>query len=76
MYVVSWIFPLKSRLVYKKGVGWVIFPVFILESAGNEPKTMADEEDKSVHKEINHSNVENDVATDSYVEKGIKMLLI
>ena len=38
---------------------------------------MADEEDKSVHKEINLNNVEeNDVATDSYVEKGIKMLLI
>ena len=37
---------------------------------------MADEEDKSVHSEISHNNVENDVGTDSYVEKGIKMLLI
>ena len=52
-------------------------PVYILESAGNEPKTMADEEDKSIHKEKNHNNVEeNDVATDSYVEKGIRTLLI
>lgn len=40
------------------------------ESAGNERKPMTDEEDKSVHKEISHNNVEeNDVATDSYVEK-------
>ena len=55
----------------------LIFPVLILESAGNEPKTMTDEEDKSVHKEISHNNVEeNDVATDSYVEKGIRKLLI
>ena len=38
---------------------------------------MTDEEDKSVHKEISHNNVEeNDVATDSYVEKGIRTLLI
>ena len=38
---------------------------------------MADEEDKSIHKEINHNNVEeNDVATDSYVKKGIRALLI
>ena len=38
---------------------------------------MADEEDKSIHKEKNHNNVEeNDVATDSYVEKGIRTLLI
>lgn len=35
------------------------------ESAGNEPNPMTDEEDKSVHKEISHNNVENDVATDS-----------
>ena len=55
----------------------LIFPVFILESAGNEPKTMAYEEDKSVRKEINHNNVEeNDVATDSYVKKGIRTMLI
>ena len=38
---------------------------------------MADEEDKSIHKEIKHnSEEENDVATDSYVEKGIRKLLI
>ena len=55
----------------------LIVPVLILESAGNEPKPMTDEEDKSVHKEISHNNVEeNDVATDSYVEKGIRKLLI
>ena len=55
----------------------LIVPVLILESAENEPKTMADEEDKSIHKEINHKNVEeNDVVTDSYVEKGIRTLLI
>ena len=55
----------------------LIFPVLILESAGNEPKPMTDEEDKSVHKEISHNNVEeNDVATDPYVEKGIRTLLI
>ena len=55
----------------------LIVPVLILESAGNEPKPMTDEEDKSVHKEISHNNVEeNDVATDFYVEKGIRTLLI
>ena len=55
----------------------LIVPVLILESAGNEPKTMADEEDKSIRKEINHNSVEeNDVTTDSYVEKGIRTLLI
>ena len=55
----------------------LIVPVLILESAGNEPKTMADEEDKSIRKEINHNSVEeNDVTTDSYVEKGIRKLLI
>ena len=38
---------------------------------------MADEEDKSIHEEISHNNVEeNDVATDSSVEKGIRTLLI
>ena len=55
----------------------LIVPVLILESAGNEPKPMTDEEDKSVHKEISHNSVEeNDVTTDSYVEKGIRTLLI
>ena len=38
---------------------------------------MADEEDKSIHEEINHNKVEeNDVATDASVEKGIRTLLI
>ena len=35
-----------------------MFPVLISESAENEPKTIADEGDKSVHEEINHNNVE------------------
>jgi len=54
-----------------------MFPVFILESAENEPKPMADEGDKSIHEEINHNNVEvNHGATDSYVEKGIRSTLV
>ena len=54
-----------------------MFPVFILESVENEPKTIGDEGDKSIHEEINHNNVElNHGATDSYVERGIRTLVI